>query len=195
MTIPMPLAPGSTDAVPTPSSGRLDRLDRSLSRRAAVAWPHPRWFTLPLGALSLTANYGILWYVVALLPWLFGEPDPLRTALYVAVPVTLVEATGFVIKHFVARQRPPVADPDQPRQIPLPHSKSFPSSHASMSIVATFTLAALYPWALPWLIALTAVLCFSRVYLGVHYLGDVLGGLAYGLLFGGLWVLLVPVGF
>jgi membrane-associated phospholipid phosphatase len=195
MTIPMPLAPGSTDAVPTPSSGRLDRLDRSLSRRAAVAWPHPRWFTLPLGALSLTANYGILWYVVALLPWLLGEPDPLRTALYVAVPVTLVEATGFVIKHFVARQRPPVADPDQPRQIPLPLSKSFPSSHASMAVVATFTLAALYPWALPWLIALTAVLCFSRVYLGVHYLGDVLGGLAYGLLFGGLWVLLVPVGF
>jgi membrane-associated phospholipid phosphatase len=195
MTIPMPSAPGSTDAAPTPSSGRLDRLDRSLSRRAALAWPHPRWFTLPLGGLSLTANYGVLWYVVALLPWAFAEPDPLRKALYVAVPVTLVEATGFVIKHFVARQRPPVADPDQPRQIPLPHSKSFPSSHASMAAVAAFTLAALYPWALPWLLVLTAVLCFSRVYLGVHYLGDVLGGLAYGLVFGALWVWLVPVGF
>jgi membrane-associated phospholipid phosphatase len=196
MKIPMPPATGSTDAAPTtPSSGRLDRLDRSLSRRAAVAWPHPRWFTLPLSGLSLTANYGVLWYVVALLPWLFAEPDPLRKALYVAVPVTAVEATGFVIKHFVARQRPPVADPDQPRQIPLPHSKSFPSSHASMAVVATFTLAALYPWALPWLLVLTAVLCFSRVYLGVHYLGDVLGGLAYGLVFGALWVWLVPVGF
>ena len=195
MTIPMPLAPGSTNATPPPSSGRLDRLDRSLSRRAALAWPHPRWFTLPLSGLSLTANYGVLWYVVALLPWVFAEPDPLRKALYVAVPVTAVEATGYVIKHFVARQRPPVADPDQPRQIPLPHSKSFPSSHASMAVVATFTLATLYPWALPWLLAFTAVLCFSRVYLGVHYLGDVLGGLAYGLLFGALWVWLVPVGF
>jgi membrane-associated phospholipid phosphatase len=39
------------------------------------------------------------------------------------------------------------------------------------------------------------VLCFSRVYLGVHYLGDVLGGLGYGLVFGALWVWLVPVGF
>jgi membrane-associated phospholipid phosphatase len=195
MTIPMPSAPGSTDAAPTPSSGRLDRLDRSLSRRAAVAWPHPRWFTLPLSGLSLTANYGVLWYVAALLPWVFAQPDPFRKALYVAVPVTAVEATGYVIKHFVARQRPPVADPGQPRQIPLPHSKSFPSSHASMAVVATFTLAALYPWALPWLLVLTAVLCFSRVYLGVHYLGDVLGGLAYGLVFGALWVWLVPVGF
>lgn len=57
----MPSAPRSTDAVPPTLPGRLDRLDRELSRRAATGWPHPRWFALPLGALSLTANYGILW--------------------------------------------------------------------------------------------------------------------------------------
>lgn len=191
-------SPGSTDAAPTSAPGRLDHidsLDRAVSRRAAVGWPHPRWFTLPLSGLSLTANYGILWYAVCLLPWFFGEPDPLRKALYVAVPVTLVEATGFLIKRVVSRSRPPVADPDLPVQIPLPYSKSFPSSHASMSMVAVLTLGALYPWALPWLALLAAVLCFSRVYLGVHYLGDVLGGIVYGLVFGALWVWLVPLGF
>jgi membrane-associated phospholipid phosphatase len=191
----MPSVPGSTDAVPPPAPGRLDRLDRALSRRAAIDWPHPRWFTLPLSALSLAANYGILWYVIALLPWVFGEPRPLAKALYVAVPVTLVEATGFVIKRVVARPRPPLADPTQPRQIPLPYSKSFPSSHASMGVVGTFSVGALYPAAIPALIVLTLVLCLSRVFLGVHYLGDVLGGLAYGLLFGALWFALVPVGF
>ncbi len=187
----MPSASGSTDAVPPPSPGRLDRLDRDLSRRAAIGWPHPRWFTLPLSGLSLTANYGILWYVLALLPWLAGEPRPVAKALYVAVPVTLVEVSGFLIKHLVARPRPPVADPSQPRQIPLPLSKSFPSSHASMAVVGTLTLGFLYPAAAAALVLLTLVLCFSRVYLGVHYLGDVLGGLLYGLLFGGAWVLLV----
>jgi undecaprenyl-diphosphatase len=172
---------------------RLARLDRGLSRRAAIGWPHPRWFTRPLSALSLAANYGILWYVVALLPWLLGEPRPLARALFVAAPVTAVEAAGYVIKHLVARPRPPIADPRHPSQIPLPASKSFPSSHASMAVVGTFTVGAMYPDSIPVLVALAAVLCFSRVYLGVHYLGDVLGGLLFGLLLGSCWVWLAAV--
>ena len=188
----MPLPPGSADTAPTHPPGRLDSLDRALSRRAAIALPHPRWFTLPLGALSLTANYGILWYGLSALPWLLGQPRPLAKALFVAVPVTAVEATGFAIKRWVARPRPPIADPTQPRQIPLPLSKSFPSSHASMAMVGVFTIGALYPSAVPALVLLALVLCFSRVYLGVHYLGDVLGGVVYGLVWGAAWILLVP---
>ena len=188
----MPLPPGSADTAPPPPPGRLDSLDRALSRRAAIALPHPRGFTLPLGALSLTANYGILWYGLSALPWLTGQPRPLAKALFVAVPVTAVEATGFAIKRWVARPRPPIADPTQPRQIPLPLSKSFPSSHASMAMVGVFTVGALYPSAVPALVLLALVLCFSRVYLGVHYLGDVLGGVVYGLVWGAAWILLVP---
>jgi undecaprenyl-diphosphatase len=188
--MPSDLSP--TDAAPPPPSGRFDRLDRAVSRRAAMDWPHPRWFTVPLGGLSLSANYGVLWYVLCLVPWIPGAQEPLWKALYVAVPVTLVEVTGFIVKHYVGRSRPPVADPTQPEQIPLPLSKSFPSSHASMALVGTCTLGVLYPQWLPALVLLALVLCFSRVYLGVHYLGDVLGGLLYGLLWGVAWILLVP---
>ncbi|MEZ5125894.1 MAG: phosphatase PAP2 family protein [Thermoleophilia bacterium] len=175
-----------------PLGTRLDRLDRQLSRHLAVVWPHPRWVCVPLGGLSLAANYGVLWYVIALIPWLLGEPRPLARALYIAVPVTLVEATGFLIKLRVSRPRPPVADPSLRQQIPLPPSKSFPSSHASMAVVGALTVSAMYPAFAPVLAALGLALCFSRVYLGVHYLGDVLGGLGYGLVFGLAWTLVVP---
>jgi undecaprenyl-diphosphatase len=192
MAMSHPLDQGPTDATAAVPSSRLDRLDRAVSRHVSMDWPHPRWFTLPLGGLSLSANYGVLWYVLCLVPWLFGAADPLWKALYVAAPVTLVEMTGFLIKQLVGRVRPPIADPTQPEQIPLPISKSFPSSHASMAVVGTFTLGALYPQWIPALAVLALVLMFSRVYLGVHYLGDVLGGLAYGLVWAAAWVLLVP---
>jgi undecaprenyl-diphosphatase len=193
MGMSLPPDQGPTDATTDVPGGRFDRLDRAVSRYVAVEWPHPRAVTLPLGALSRSANYGVLWYVLCLVPWILGAGQPWWKALYVAVPVTLVEMTGFLIKQLVGRLRPPVADPTQPEQIPMPYSKSFPSSHASMAVVGTFTLGALYPQWIPALVALAALLMFSRVYLGVHYLGDVLGGLGYGLVWGAAWVLLVPM--
>jgi len=174
---------------------RLDAADRRMSRRIAVDWPHPPWLARPLGAFSLTANYGALWYAVALLPWLTGGRRPLATLLYVGVAVTAVETLGYVVKHYVGRHRPSVADPTHANQIPLPASKSFPSSHASMAVTATWTLGTLYPQWLPLLIATALALMFTRVYLGVHYAGDVLAGLLLGLVFGGLYVWLVPTPF
>jgi membrane-associated phospholipid phosphatase len=187
--------PSPGDADSGSPLARLDAADRRISRRMTAEWPHPRWLSGPLGAFSLTANYGVLWYAVALVPWLTGGRRPVATLIYVGVAVTAVEALGFVVKHFVGRHRPTVSDPSLPNHIPLPLSKSMPSSHASMAVTATWTLGTLYPQWLPVLLAATAVLAFSRVYLGVHYLGDVVAGLAFGLVFGGLYVWLVPAPF
>ncbi len=119
----------------------------------------------------------------------------MATLLYVSVAVTAVELLGYVIKLFIGRRRPSVADPSLQNQIPLPASKSFPSSHASMSVTACWTLGTLYAQWLPLLVVVAAVLAFSRVYLGVHYVGDVVAGLLLGLAFGALYVWLVPAPF
>jgi undecaprenyl-diphosphatase len=195
--IPMAVEDGPSPGVSRRGStlARLDAADRRISRRVAVDWPHPPWLARPLGAFSLAGNYGILWYAVALLPWLTGGRRPLATLLYVGVAVTAVESLGYVIKHFVGRHRPTVADPSLPNHIPLPVSKSMPSSHASMAVTATWTVGTLYPQWLPVLIVTALVLMFTRVYLGVHYLGDVVAGLILGLVFGGLYVWLVPAPF
>ena len=187
--------PRSRDAGRHPARSRLDAADRRASRRIAVDWPHPRWLGRPLGLFSLSGNYGVLWCAIALLPLATGGRRPVATFFYVAVAVTLVDLLGSAIKHAVGRRRPTVADPSLPNHIPLPSSESFPSSHASMSVTACWTLGTLYPQWLPALIVTAALLAFTRVYLGVHFPGDVVAGLVFGLLFGGLYVLLVPAPF
>jgi undecaprenyl-diphosphatase len=91
-----------------------------------------------------------------------------------------------VIKQLVHRDRPFFDDPIQTLT-----SYSFPSGHAMGSTAFYGALAAIMLWQVrDWrsralVIAVTALLialiCFSRIYLGVHYLSDVTAGFLAGL--------------
>jgi undecaprenyl-diphosphatase len=174
-----------------PAESRRDRLLRrdGAATQAVARLPHPRWLTVPYGALSLSANYGLLWFVIAAVPWLAGAAHGGRTFVFVAGSVLVTEWITYAVKLLVGRRRPAAVDPTLGGHIPLPHSHSFPSSHASMGMAGLLTMGSLYPAWLPILALLTAVLCFSRVYLGVHYLLDVLAGIAPGSVLGVLLVL------
>lgn len=67
---------------------------------------------------------------------------------------------------------------------------SFPSGHAARAAFFAFVLWDLVPG--PWragLVALVAVTVWARVYIGDHWLSDVVGGAALGALFGALALL------
>lgn len=115
-------------------------------------------------------------------------------ALLLVAVVVGGTALTFLLKDWVARPRPPPPD-----GAPEVSSLSFPSAHASLTLIvygagaaavlsaARSRLAAAYTTLLALL--LVALIGASRVYLGVHYPGDVLGGWWLG----GTWLLIGAV--
>lgn len=91
-----------------------------------------------------------------------------------------------LLKHLVARDRPDIVP-----HLSAVYTSSFPSGHSMLSAVAYLTLGSLLARITPRrrtrlfllfaAVLLTVIVGLSRVYMGVHYPTDVLGGWAAGL--------------
>ena len=105
-------------------------------------------------------------------------------------------ALNNLLKFVFARPRPEVVSP-----VPRVFTTSFPSGHATLSAITYLTIAALLARAYPSPILdiyfmslaalLTVLIGLSRIYLGVHFPTDILGGWCIGAAWAiGCWVLL-----
>ncbi len=61
-------------------------------------------------------------------------------------------------------------------------SLSFPSSHSTNIFALAFILTMFYPSRWIWFFSFAILIGFSRIYVGVHYPGDVLGGALLGVI-------------
>lgn len=134
--------------------------------------------------------------LTALAAGAFAFAGKRTSAVMLLVAVPLGAGLGNLLKLAFMRARPAVD-----ALIDMPHSYSFPSGHAVTSFVFFATLAflavlhrsslrrsALY---VALCVFAAASIALSRVYLGVHYLGDAVGGW----LFGSAWLALVVLVF
>jgi undecaprenyl-diphosphatase len=129
--------------------------------------------------LTYAGSFGILWLLLAVALSGFSWRRPWLAAR-VAVTILIAEMVSGLLKLWIDRDRPPLAQPDPEPLVHLPPTASFPSGHATVAFACATALALAVPRLVLPLFALAALVAWSRVYVGVHYPLDVLAGAALG---------------
>ena len=132
-------------------------------------------------------NFGnSVWFTAGFYLWLSGR-NPASGIRILASLFLSWGLTSLVLKPLIGRARVYHAVPGLVAIIPEPKDKAFPSAHAAMAFAGAFAILFHMPpgFGIP-AILFALLMGYSRMYVGVHYLSDVLGGLMTGLICAGL---------
>lgn len=144
--------------------------------------------TIPDLFFIIITNFGnVPFYLVilALIYWFVSK----KIGAHLAAALIIFGYFTELIKAYVGWTRPYIAEPSEVKLIgPKPIGYSFPSGHAQSTgtfwpvLINRCTDPRRRKILIPIAVAFLIIIPFSRVYLGVHYPGDVTFGLLFGLL-------------
>lgn len=135
------------------------------------------WLTGIICEVTTMGNKGLIWLVLLL--FLLIYPKTRKLGMVAGISFLICVGAAETIKNLVMRPRPFLSMAELVPLVKPPHSYSFPSVHT----VSSFSVA----WILLWsqegkavrytVFAFALLMAFSRLYVGVHYLSDVLTGI------------------
>ncbi len=148
----------------------------------ALAVTH-RWPPLDGVMLALTTvgRAGAIWFALAAIGWYRRRSHgPAFWQAITAILLALI-VSNLILKPAVHRERPFAASREAAVIGAEPRDYSFPSGHAAASFAGALAIGHVWPGAAAALWALAVLISYSRIYVGVHYPIDVVGGALVGI--------------
>lgn len=132
--------------------------------------------------ITTLGNKGAIWIVFSLLMLCFKRTRKAGLASAIALLLSLL-VTNIALKNIIHRIRPYEVIESLNILVKAEHSFSFPSGHSSGSLAGGWAMFRMLPkkWGVPALV-LAVLISLSRLYVGVHFPTDVLGGVIIGVL-------------
>lgn len=111
----------------------------------------------------------------------FSKHDLFRPALYVVMAAFAIELPLYLIlKNTIRRVRPFNAHDEVENMVYPLDEFSFPSGHTAAAFVVAMIIAHFTPFLAVPIFLFAFLVGMSRIYLGVHYPSDILGGIVFG---------------
>ncbi len=131
-------------------------------------------------SMPIITNIGLsmFWFGICGILAIFGGEKGRNVALICVIALLMGHFFSEVLKQIFARPRPYEVLTGV-HQLASLGSYSFPSGHATEAFIGCIIIGRKYGYRLLF-ISLAVLISFSRVYLGVHYPGDVLAGALLG---------------
>ncbi len=161
---------------------QIQSSDHRLMRRVH-RWRAPRWFRIAMIAATRGGD-GWLWYAFGMILLLEGGEHRFAA---IGAAATSAVAGIFIfraLKHTSRRKRPCEIEQHCWASILPPDKYSFPSGHAITAFAVAVSVGLFYPYLQPCLILAALLIAASRIALGMHFLSDVLAGIALGVALG-----------
>jgi undecaprenyl-diphosphatase len=124
--------------------------------------------------LTKVGSHGLIWFVLALVVALARRS--VWPFVLTAAAVLVADGVAGLVKVLVGENRPNEPDP----LVVVLHSHSFPSGHTATAFAGATMLSAFVPRAAPAFYVLAAAIAYSRLYVGVHFPVDLVGGIVIG---------------
>ena len=140
---------------------------------------HNDFLDLAMPYVSFLGNGGWIWILLAVA--LMIKKKTRKAGLSVAVALVFsVVISDYILKPGIARLRPYELNPLIRLTVPPPTGFSFPSGHTQAAFAAASALRRNSKWMGITALALATLIGFSRLYLSLHFITDVVGGAAIG---------------